>query len=259
MTHMRRFEVSLLRCAVTPPALVEILGVDLLTSAFGTLTFVRGVAALIGWWWLWWLWYYEAVLVGNIFQFLLIVVMPLKMSKWDKMYTKFFIQALLLLGSLLTPREVERSLSTSHLCHKHNHFHNWLKQWYQHQVAFYISTTLLAISAVICLTAWLVSVYFVNRHHHHNCLPQHHHHHTCYQNHQAHQYNDSHLICLTFTTSGLPRKSWVAVDRKEELKWRRSPEAGDLHMSFFFTSFIVNNLLYSKVNKILTNQICLNS
>ena len=38
----------LLRCAVTPPALVEILGVDLLTSAFGTLTFVRGVAALIG-------------------------------------------------------------------------------------------------------------------------------------------------------------------------------------------------------------------
>ena len=48
MTHMRGFEVSLLRCAVTPPALVEILGVDLLTSAFGTLTFVRGVAALIG-------------------------------------------------------------------------------------------------------------------------------------------------------------------------------------------------------------------
>ena len=40
--------MSLLRCAVTPPALVEILGVDLLTSAFGTLTFVRGVAALIG-------------------------------------------------------------------------------------------------------------------------------------------------------------------------------------------------------------------
>ena len=39
---------ELTRCAVTPPALVEILGVDLLTSAFGTLTFVRGVAALIG-------------------------------------------------------------------------------------------------------------------------------------------------------------------------------------------------------------------
>ena len=38
----------LTRCAVTPPALVEILGVELLTSAFGTLTFVRGVAALIG-------------------------------------------------------------------------------------------------------------------------------------------------------------------------------------------------------------------
>lgn len=35
-------------CAVTPPALVEISGVNLLTSAFGTLTFVRGVAALIG-------------------------------------------------------------------------------------------------------------------------------------------------------------------------------------------------------------------
>ena len=157
---MRRFEVSLLRCAVTPPALVEILGVDLLTSAFGTLTFVRGVAALIGSWW-WWLWFCEAVLVGNIFQFLQIVVIPLQMSKWDKMYTNFFTQALLLLGSLLTPREVERSLSTSHLCHKHNHFHNWLKQWYQHQVAFYISTTLLAISAVICFTAWLVSVYII--------------------------------------------------------------------------------------------------
>ena len=40
--------IFLTRCAVTPPALVEILGVDLLTSAFGTLTFVRGVAALIG-------------------------------------------------------------------------------------------------------------------------------------------------------------------------------------------------------------------
>merc|ERR1712080_592871 len=35
-------------CAVTPPALVEISGVELLTSAFGTLTFVRGVAALVG-------------------------------------------------------------------------------------------------------------------------------------------------------------------------------------------------------------------
>ena len=58
-----------------------------------------------------------------------------------------------------------------------------------------------------------------NCHHHHNCLPQHHHHHTCYQNHQLHQYNDySHLICFTFTTSGLHRKSWEAVDRKEELK-----------------------------------------
>ena len=35
-------------CAVTPPAIVDMAGVDLLTSGFGTLTFVRGFAALIG-------------------------------------------------------------------------------------------------------------------------------------------------------------------------------------------------------------------
>lgn len=35
-------------CAVTAPSLVDILGLDLLTYAFGTLTFVRGIAALIG-------------------------------------------------------------------------------------------------------------------------------------------------------------------------------------------------------------------
>jgi MCP family monocarboxylic acid transporter-like MFS transporter 12 len=34
--------------AVTSPVLVEMLGLDLLTSAFGTLTFVRGCAALLG-------------------------------------------------------------------------------------------------------------------------------------------------------------------------------------------------------------------
>jgi len=72
-------------CAVTPPALVEILGVDLLTSAFGTLTFVRGVAALIG-----------PPIAG------------------------FIVDAT---GS--------------------------------REVAFYISTVLLAISAVICFTSWL--------------------------------------------------------------------------------------------------------
>ena len=43
------FGVSLAAwCAVTAPSLVDILGLDLLTYAFGTLTFVRGVAALIG-------------------------------------------------------------------------------------------------------------------------------------------------------------------------------------------------------------------
>jgi len=35
-------------CAVTSPAIVEMWGLDLLTSGFGTLTFVRGFAALIG-------------------------------------------------------------------------------------------------------------------------------------------------------------------------------------------------------------------
>jgi len=35
-------------CAVTSPAIVDIAGVDLLTSGFGTLTFVRGFSALIG-------------------------------------------------------------------------------------------------------------------------------------------------------------------------------------------------------------------
>ena len=35
-------------CAVTSPAIVEMCGLDLLTSGFGTLTFVRGFAALIG-------------------------------------------------------------------------------------------------------------------------------------------------------------------------------------------------------------------
>ena len=35
-------------CAVTSPAIVDIAGIDLLTSGFGTLTFVRGFAALIG-------------------------------------------------------------------------------------------------------------------------------------------------------------------------------------------------------------------
>jgi len=35
-------------CAVTSPAIVDIAGLDLLTSGFGTLTFVRGFAALIG-------------------------------------------------------------------------------------------------------------------------------------------------------------------------------------------------------------------
>ena len=43
------FGVSLAAwCAVTAPSLVDILGLDLLTYAFGTLTFVRGCAALIG-------------------------------------------------------------------------------------------------------------------------------------------------------------------------------------------------------------------
>jgi len=35
-------------CAVTSPAIVEMCGLELLTSGFGTLTFVRGFAALIG-------------------------------------------------------------------------------------------------------------------------------------------------------------------------------------------------------------------
>jgi len=35
-------------CALTPPAIVDMAGVDLLTSGFGTLTFVRGFAALVG-------------------------------------------------------------------------------------------------------------------------------------------------------------------------------------------------------------------
>eukprot|EP00090_Calanus_glacialis_P041215 TRINITY_DN7249_c0_g1_i1.p1 TRINITY_DN7249_c0_g1~~TRINITY_DN7249_c0_g1_i1.p1 ORF type:complete len:452 (-),score=90.60 TRINITY_DN7249_c0_g1_i1:690-2045(-) len=35
-------------CAVTSPAIVDVAGIDLLTSGFGTLTFVRGFAALIG-------------------------------------------------------------------------------------------------------------------------------------------------------------------------------------------------------------------
>jgi len=35
-------------CAVTPPVLVDMLGLDLLTMGFGTLTFVRGSAALLG-------------------------------------------------------------------------------------------------------------------------------------------------------------------------------------------------------------------
>ena len=35
-------------CAVTSPAIVEMCGLDLLTSGFGTLTFVRGFAALVG-------------------------------------------------------------------------------------------------------------------------------------------------------------------------------------------------------------------
>jgi len=35
-------------CAVTSPAIVDICGLELLTSGFGTLTFVRGFAALIG-------------------------------------------------------------------------------------------------------------------------------------------------------------------------------------------------------------------
>ncbi len=34
--------------AVTSPVLVSMLGLDLLTTAFGTLTFVRGCAALLG-------------------------------------------------------------------------------------------------------------------------------------------------------------------------------------------------------------------
>jgi hypothetical protein len=34
--------------AVTSPVLVDILGLDLLTTAFGALTFVRGCAALLG-------------------------------------------------------------------------------------------------------------------------------------------------------------------------------------------------------------------
>ena len=38
-------------CALTPPAIVDMAGVDLLTSGFGTLTFVRGFAALIGEYW----------------------------------------------------------------------------------------------------------------------------------------------------------------------------------------------------------------
>jgi len=35
-------------CAVTSPAIVEISELELLTSGFGTLTFVRGFAAFIG-------------------------------------------------------------------------------------------------------------------------------------------------------------------------------------------------------------------
>ena len=35
-------------CAVPSPAIVEISELELLTSGFGTLTFVRGFAALIG-------------------------------------------------------------------------------------------------------------------------------------------------------------------------------------------------------------------
>merc|ERR1712128_263810 len=35
-------------CAVTSPAIVDVAGIELLTSGFGTLTFVRGFAALIG-------------------------------------------------------------------------------------------------------------------------------------------------------------------------------------------------------------------
>jgi len=35
-------------CAVTSPAIVDICGIDLLTSGFGSLTFVRGFAALVG-------------------------------------------------------------------------------------------------------------------------------------------------------------------------------------------------------------------
>ena len=35
-------------CAVTSPAIVDMCGLDLLTSGFGTLTFVRGFAALVG-------------------------------------------------------------------------------------------------------------------------------------------------------------------------------------------------------------------
>jgi hypothetical protein len=34
--------------AVTSPVLVSMLGLDLLTTGFGTLTFVRGCAALLG-------------------------------------------------------------------------------------------------------------------------------------------------------------------------------------------------------------------
>ena len=52
-------------------------------------------------------------------------------------------------GSLLTIQEVERSSLHHHFPHHHYHYH-----YICPQVAFYISTTLLAISAVICLTAW---------------------------------------------------------------------------------------------------------
>ena len=35
-------------CAVTSPVIVDMCDLELLTSGFGTLTFVRGIAALVG-------------------------------------------------------------------------------------------------------------------------------------------------------------------------------------------------------------------
>ena len=104
-------------CAVTSPAIVEMCGLELLTSGFGTLTFVRGFAALI----------------GKYFHYICLQSCCLALACKDIDLTlKLNISSL---GPPIAGWLVDKSGNEEY--------------------AFYLSAALLFSSAVICVAAWI--------------------------------------------------------------------------------------------------------